>query len=516
MTTRTKLSWKLLTELNGQRASLAERLNSDELAALHIPTKLDDAVMELARQNKRIYLTGNPGDGKTHLIRRHQAELEQIGALVHLDASAVQETVLNGLIAEAISSGRPAVIAINEGPLRHLQPSLPRPDKEDVGRQLARPFLYSDDEEVESEAVVLNLGERQVLVNEILDTAIHFVLTHVDSGSAPVRVKANLEALGSQRVRERLGALMLMLLRTGVHVTMHELLGFLAFIITSETSEPHHAGSSANYFDLVFDERNPLHRWLERFDPAKLPQPILDMQLWDGDVPEGQQWRDEQIIPTPSSLNDSRAAFIAFQRLKRLYYFKGEKGKQIYAALPSDHGEFFKLLENAQTAKDTVLNEVLRAVAWYFGDREANADELPVWTSLRYEAFGPATAFLSSQSIPKKNLRIELPRLRRQQAAWLAYEPTHLRLIASLEQQREVGLLIDLDVWRALMAIKNGMPQRFHDLIVGRRLNDFMSQIDKQLQKTRSGYFPLMIRDVNDPTRPFRVNISIENLRYEL
>ncbi|PJI55479.1 hypothetical protein CTI14_04470 [Methylobacterium radiotolerans] len=309
---------------------------------------------------------------------------------------------------------------------------------------------------------------------------------------------------------------MLMVLRTGGHVTMHELLGFLAFIVTAESSDSMLEGNSANYFDLVFDERNPLRRWLERFDPVTLPQPILDMQLWDGEIPEGLQWCDQQNIPTPASVSHPYTALSAFKHLKRLYYFRGEKGDQIYSALPSDQADFFKLLENARTAKDTALNEVLRAIAWYFGEREANAEELPVWTSLRYEAFGPATAFLSSQSIPKKSLRIELPSLRRQQAEWLAYEPTHLRLIASLEQQREVGLLLDLDVWRALMAIRNGMPQRFHDLIVGRRLNDFMSQLDKQLQLTRPGYFPLTVRDVNDPSRPFRVNISIENLRYEL
>lgn len=48
-----------------------------EAQALHIavPT-LENGILELLQNGHRVYLTGNPGDGKTHLLRQLQGRAD--------------------------------------------------------------------------------------------------------------------------------------------------------------------------------------------------------------------------------------------------------------------------------------------------------------------------------------------------------------------------------------------------------------------------------------------------------
>jgi hypothetical protein len=230
---RRMIPWHTLAELMCDRASFAERLTDDELASLHVRTRMDDGFLTAVRAGKRIYLSGNPGDGKTHLIRRFKSELEEAGAIVHLDASADDEDSVAALIREAVESGRPAVIAVNEGPLRRLRSKLPSSDAEQVAKQLARPLLYGDADDVGYDALVVNMGLRRVLVPEVIEEVLGLVLHRVDYTGAPKGVLKNRSALADHvRVRERIKALLELVAQSGGHVTMHRLLGFFSHIIT--------------------------------------------------------------------------------------------------------------------------------------------------------------------------------------------------------------------------------------------------------------------------------------------
>ena len=89
------LHWTTLARLVGGRASFAERLEEDELSALHIRTKLDEGLMEAVHSGKRLYLTGNPGDGKTHFIRRYEVALAQLDDPVDLGLDATDAVLYN-------------------------------------------------------------------------------------------------------------------------------------------------------------------------------------------------------------------------------------------------------------------------------------------------------------------------------------------------------------------------------------------------------------------------------------
>jgi hypothetical protein len=101
--------------------SYADRLTADELESIHVDLGVDDYLVEQAEAGRQIVVTGNPGDGKTHLIERLRPKLEALGARVITDANACTDgEILEQWIASR-DDGKPFVLAINEWPLYVLQ-----------------------------------------------------------------------------------------------------------------------------------------------------------------------------------------------------------------------------------------------------------------------------------------------------------------------------------------------------------------------------------------------------------
>ncbi len=516
MSTESKISWRALAELKDQRASFAERLSVDELQTLHVRTKLDSGLIGEIRAGRRLYLTGNPGDGKTHIIRRYCTELEGYNAFINLDASAEDEATLLRGLEEAIREGKPAVVAINEGPLRRLLPKLPPEERDELHAQLDRPYIYANDEAREHDALVINLGVRQLLSRPTLEAMLDVVLGRVDFDDAPEQVKRNRSMLGRPRVRERLLHLLGIVARSGAHVTMHELLGFFSFIITAGRSRTEEAASIPPYYNLIFNTNSPLARWLQHVDPARISHPLVDMRLWD-DPGDQIEWLESPTGGAPESYESLDEGMKVFRGLKRRYYFESKHGDEILAMIPEDRRVFYELLEESGEARHTATSSILEALSLFFGevDTDGQGNQLRIWTSLRYEATSPPTAFISSQSVSAEDMELLVPRLRPQVAALLEYEPSQLRLVVHPRgvAGSPVGLTIDLELWLALMQLKRGMPQRYHDPVIGRRLNQFMSRLATQYQERPGGYVPLQVRGV-ESGQTYQINVSLERGRY--
>lgn len=516
MPTQSSLSWRAFAELKDLRTSLAERLTLEELRAVHISTKLDQGLMDIIRSGRRVYLTGSPGDGKTHIIRRHMPELLTLEAIVSLDASADDEATLVGKIRSAIDEHKPAVIAINEGPLRRLLRLLPNEEQRQIKTQIDRPYLYDAAGIEDFEAVVVNLGLRQVLAQSVLDGALQLLLNRVDFTGAPARIKENWQAISRPRVQERLALLLRLVAQSGGHVTMNQLLGFLSHIVTAGKTTPERAADIRAYHDLAFDDDNPLSEWLKELDPAAITHPIVDMWLWDGSHVGDIAWLDAPPGPPPVGRRDQRMAVSHFHSLKRKFFFEALNGGSILEMLPDDRRQFHALLADTSTARDTAKKRVLEVLSHFFGNGSLGAmdEKVHVWTGLRYEATDPPTAFISTQTVDYGNVELQEPRLRPAVEGLLEYEPSHIRLnFRPRSGAAKVGLDVDLDLWLALMKLERGTPQRHHDPVIGRRLHQLMSRLAASCGDTPGGYVTAYVRDA-ESSETRRIEVSLEKRRY--
>jgi hypothetical protein len=229
------------------------------------------------------------------------------------------------------------------------------------------------------------------------------------------------------------------------------------------------------------------------------------MWLWDRDPRGDVKWLDPEEV----ELYDFEAA-------KRRFFFEAERGADLLSLLPQDRRRFYEILNQSSEAGETAKADILEALAFFYGDPKSDeaGEHLQIWTSLRYEALAPPTAFVSSLAVPKDHVSLRVPRLRPQVAEMLEYTPDHVRLVVS-GAGGGIGLDLDLDLWLALMSIRRGMPQKYHDPVVGRRLDDFMSRVAAQRRDGVKGYVQVHVRDV-DASTTRRIDVSVETKKYRL
>ncbi|WBA44240.1 Druantia anti-phage system protein DruA [Hymenobacter canadensis] len=474
------ISWNTFAEFDNGRLSFAEKQTVDETQTIHITSKkLEDGIINLLKEGHRVYLTGNPGDGKTHLLRRLEGREDwPVGTYTELDASAVSETQLIEGLTETAKNGLPALVAINEGPLRHMLKRLP--DAEELSKQLAHPYRYESDGVVNAvpKAVLVQLGSRQVLNNVIISEAINLMLSRVDYTGAPTAVLSNVKALGHMRVRERIHALLAEVQRSGIHVTVHQLLGLLARMVTGGSNEV--ADKAPPYYQTLFEmpaEASPLAAELRDLDPASFPHAHLDThKLWDAPSKAG-PWLPGSGPATgaPGELGIStEEARRRFCQLKRQHFFEAEAGEQVMAALPDDRRKFNELLTGSLSAAVPVI---LKTLVRFVGQAPENTVALHLWTGMRYDADQPAWARVAGASIHASDCVVRRPMLPSPMDELLEdYQPDHLLLtLAAKPTPQGPSLLIDLPLWRAMSAVARGLPISSRDEDAGRRVDNFLS-----------------------------------------
>jgi hypothetical protein len=117
--------WRELAQAGPE--ACADELTNEQLARLHISQPLDDFLLEHVRRGFSLVLTGNAGDGKTHLLRKLAPELEKLGAEVETAATAaMRPNDVSGILRrwrKAHRADRPFCLAANEYPLYLLRQS---------------------------------------------------------------------------------------------------------------------------------------------------------------------------------------------------------------------------------------------------------------------------------------------------------------------------------------------------------------------------------------------------------
>jgi len=100
-------------------AAVADHHDQAMIDSLHVSTALDEYLVAEAEARHVVFVTGNPGDGKTHLIRKMQSRFPD-GVQVCLDANERPDDALVAMVDAALADKSGLIIAINEGILLDL------------------------------------------------------------------------------------------------------------------------------------------------------------------------------------------------------------------------------------------------------------------------------------------------------------------------------------------------------------------------------------------------------------
>src|SRR5262249_53075159 len=116
-------------------------------ALLHIKTPLEGLIEARVAEGRDVVLTGNPGDGKSHLIRVLQERGALRGASVEPDLSARATPEVVAAWTAARAAKRPFVLGANEGPLVDLLEALVQAPslssaRDELGAQLRRLLVH--------------------------------------------------------------------------------------------------------------------------------------------------------------------------------------------------------------------------------------------------------------------------------------------------------------------------------------------------------------------------------------
>lgn len=402
-------------------ASCSEHVDKAMMQALHVATPTDDFLARSVLDGKVVVLTGQPGDGKTHMLR-----MALIGSLqgfedrVCLDANQMTDEANLAWFRQNVASGRGGSIAINHG---ILHPILLKADSQ--GDKWASKALkqfadcYGQGETIETSdqahhrIVVVDLGKRDNLargtLNGLIQAICKLILFEPPSKG---QAQNNALKLSEPFARERLVDLIEATKYWNPVVAMRDVLGCIAFVLTGGVGTK---GSSPAFHHAAFSKgRGEILDALRRLDPIRFPDASLDIQLWR----ENATKRDEER-------NN------AFLDQKRAVFF-------------DDRSDDFRtriLSEAKRRSASSVLGitreKLVTRLNTFFNRQDRDENDLKLWTSHRYDSAVPRHVFALHQ-IPEAELEMERPVLCPEIAGafpghvaphvWLCHVPTKLRL----------------------------------------------------------------------------------------
>lgn len=438
----------------------SDHMTDDELNLIHISSKVEDILLNLLRSNRIVFLTGNPGDGKTFLIKKHMDEITSLNTFVEMDINRVAnyEDVAIELIS-CYNQSRPAVVAINEYQFYQLCKIFKRMSLEiyEEIMQVKKECIIYDLPGIQLKKIaIVDLNERSLLdkdralTEEILDKIC--VLLKVEE-IFNNQLRKNLEALSRKEVREQVISLIELATMNCEHFAVRDILGAVSFMLTACTTEEY---ENISYYDAIFEGANSLLQNIQQFDPVYLTKATLDEALWNGEVSEG--WLLDVPTKWPNSPEFDNCvddAVNCFKSIKRKFYFENQRGHELAELQPDEIKRCTDIFINFEAKKKPIKEKIIRSINKLFLPTSEDKKQLRIWTTHRYDFSTDIATAISSRYVDASELEIKMPRPN----DWLEgmeYVPNHI--ILKPKGQSTIQLILDVDFLRTLDAVENGYP----------------------------------------------------------
>lgn len=502
---------QLVRNLYRGATGYADDVPLDDLRRLHVRTRLDDVIAEHIRARRSVVLTGNPGDGKTHLLRILEPEIAALGAVVERDASAVPNDVIAENWREAIAAGKPYFIAVNESVLFKLVATYPdfAPLKE-ARQQVMDAIGYDTQPDLSiTDVVVFDLSHRHTLsrelVNDIFDKLTEAAMLP-RCAQCPLqgcdRERNRILLRGdSNRVRDRLQAIFDAITRRGVHVTMRDLEGFVAYLLFADrdctTLLRRSDDADLALPQLPYRGQGPFFDAVRQaFDPARVCHPIFDDALLDNTLATADWCHADSAY---SGSLDTHAVE-RFARRKREFYFYHRQGDALLQLAGDDEQAFAAFLAESDPRRS--LRNILQKLAIFFG-RAADADRLPVWQSHRYDQSAQRILYAMKQR-ERKEFELLRPHLARHMTA--AFDLADDHRVLRLKGKPQASLRIDFALFRLLHKAELGLPILLLQPEATRRVWQFLEQLtDQEMALDEETVVQIL-----DPVTGERFNVTVD------
>lgn len=503
--------------------SCADEVPADQLSRLHVPQPLDAFLLSRVRDGYSLVLTGNAGDGKTHLLRRLEDDLRRMGAEVESDATAAMTpgdvTPILRRWKRAHRERRPFCLAANEYPLYLLrrQGATFAPVAE-VERQCNHRLAYSDathaDESARDHVLVVDLSLRNPLATGFAGPLFEKLLSQPElRAAADIEPESdlawNLRHLSHPQVRDRLLQLLQRIASAGHRSTVRELWIWAARLLFGSGSEDRKPVRSPGrlYFSRLFerDERFTLSALLRHLaDPTLHSHPRWDLLLETNGVADG--W---QLDDAPKPLRLDRENFAA---LKRQFYFEHACGGEVLELDGSAGQSFLKVLREGRSPEVTFKHTMIEAInrAYCPEPFPTMTTQLYLWIGHRYHE-QPSHGYVANQGVSDAELQLLQPRLPSRLNGAFDYQSDHVLLAYGHDVGRRVALRVDYALFVALERLAQGLPRQLLPDRELNRLDAFLEQLRRAgVPKTRDFFI-----HSHDDRTTIQVTLSLDGKVYE-
>ena len=454
----------------------ADRWTSAIRNALDVFDPLVEVVAEALLQGRSVALSGNAGDGKSHLA---QCALDLLPSRNCFEVTAehlLPATISNETIvfirdvsslsnAQALATAHAALdagaclfLTINEGPLS----ALAQEDESSIFRSI-RDVLHaramgSVDSELD-DILVINLAGRQLTRSPFAEGVLAKLLPVVTPCSVcgkntncPRVVGAKL-LKSSRRAQKRVQDLLRLLTDGGRHLSAREIWVFLidlffGWVCTPGGSETERI--SGFFWMRIFEGSSALSGEIARyFDPITVPMAREDVHIWQGafdEISSDVEYPGQR--PSTLARESEEAGLIAFSSAKRCFFFFG-KAIDVEAMLSRNSlaPTFGNLLDRAQKEPRPVIRELVGMINVYRIRKDTEND---LWLS-RHHGFAAQrrpSGLGAAGKVSIEHLELRIPNAyESEHYTKSGFFPTRLFLCWTNSDQ---FLPIDFETWKQL------------------------------------------------------------------
>ena len=99
----------------------SDHMDDSELQLLHIASNAESIITDMLSHNRIVFLTGNPGDRKTFIIKAISSEVDESKLYIQTDLNNVKDySEVADEIVSLYNENKGAIIAVNEFPFMQL------------------------------------------------------------------------------------------------------------------------------------------------------------------------------------------------------------------------------------------------------------------------------------------------------------------------------------------------------------------------------------------------------------